>query len=104
MRPHEFRSCANVTDRAAPHKTALNIEGYSLAVWCDGLAEAEAKMRPHLLAVTVPILRNVAKTAPYFHDGSVPMLPEAVKVMARVQLGATLSDSDASNIVAFSRA
>ena len=49
----------------------------------------------------VASLRNVAKTPPYFHDGSVATLPEAVKVMARVQLGVTLSDADTRDIVAF---
>jgi cytochrome c peroxidase len=33
------------------------------------------------------MLRNVAKTAPYFHDGSVERLDSAVRVMAEVQLG-----------------
>jgi cytochrome c peroxidase len=54
-----------------------------------------------LYVFRVPSLRNVAKTAPYFHDGSVPTLPEAVKVMARVQLGVTLNDADINDIVAF---
>jgi cytochrome c peroxidase len=54
-----------------------------------------------LYVFRVPSLRNVAKTAPYFHDGSVATLPEAVKVMARVQLGVTLSDADVRDIVAF---
>jgi cytochrome c peroxidase len=49
----------------------------------------------------VPSLRNVAMTPPYFHDGSVASLPEAVKVMARVQLGAKLEDKDVSDIVSF---
>ena len=49
----------------------------------------------------VPSLRNVAMTAPYFHDGSVATLPEAVRVMARVQLGKTLSDGEVEAIVAF---
>jgi cytochrome c peroxidase len=40
-------------------------------------------------------------TPPYFHDGSVKTLPEAVRVMARVQLGKTLSDGDTEAIVAF---
>jgi len=40
-------------------------------------------------------------TAPYFHDGSVATLPEAVRVMARVQLGVTLGDAEMSDIVAF---
>jgi cytochrome c peroxidase len=49
----------------------------------------------------VPSLRNVAMTPPYFHDGSVATLPEAVHVMARVQLGKTLTDEDTKEIVAF---
>lgn len=49
----------------------------------------------------VPMLRNVAKTAPYFHDGSVERLDRAVQVMAAVQLGQTLDDATVSDIVAF---
>jgi cytochrome c peroxidase len=47
----------------------------------------------------VPTLRNVAKTAPYFHDGSAATLPEAVKMMGRYQLGLDLSDEEVSSIV-----
>lgn len=47
-------------------------------------------------------LRNVAVTPPYFHDGSVATLGEAVRVMAAVQLGREdLSDADVADIVAF---
>ena len=49
----------------------------------------------------VPMLRNVARTAPYFHDGSVQTLPQAVRVMAEVQLGRTLPAQDVNDIVAF---
>ena len=49
----------------------------------------------------VPSLRNVAKTAPYFHDGSIAQLPEAVRKMAFHQLGRTLSDEETRAIVAF---
>jgi cytochrome c peroxidase len=49
----------------------------------------------------VPTLRNVAMTPPYFHDGSVATLPEAVKVMGRIQLGAKLGDKDVADIVSF---
>ena len=49
----------------------------------------------------VPMLRNVAKTAPYFHDGSVDKLERAVKVMASTQLGRTLDDATAAEIAAF---
>ncbi len=49
----------------------------------------------------VPSLRNVARTAPYFHDGSAQTLEEAVAVMARYQLGRTLSRSDVELLVKF---
>ena len=45
--------------------------------------------------------RNVAMTAPYFHDGSAATLEQAVKIMAKVQLGKQLSDSETADIVAF---
>jgi len=40
-------------------------------------------------------------TPPYFHDGSVATLPEAVRIMARLQLGKRLGEKEISNIVAF---
>ena len=49
----------------------------------------------------VPMLRNVAKTAPYFHDGSVERLDQAVRVMASVQLGRTLDDAAVADVVSF---
>jgi cytochrome c peroxidase len=51
----------------------------------------------------VPSLRNVALTAPYFHDGSVASLEEAVESMARSQLGRSLTAQDIDLIVAFLR-
>jgi cytochrome c peroxidase len=51
----------------------------------------------------VPMLRNIAETGPYFHDGSVSKLFDAVKIMASVQLGRTLPDSETRLIVAFLR-
>jgi cytochrome c peroxidase len=49
----------------------------------------------------VPSLRNVAVTAPYFHDGSVASLTEAVDIMARSQLGRELPPEDIALIVEF---
>lgn len=49
----------------------------------------------------VPSLRNVALTSPYFHDGSAKTLDEAVRVMARYQLGRPLPDADAALLVKF---
>lgn len=46
-------------------------------------------------------LRNVARTAPYFHSGVVWDLHEVVRIMAKSQLNATLSDEDVDDIVAF---
>lgn len=46
----------------------------------------------------VASLRNVAKTGPYFHDGSIASLDSAVKLMARHQLGRELTDHDAHAI------
>jgi len=45
--------------------------------------------------------RNVARTAPYFHNGSVPALDEAVRVMAKTQLGRDLKPQEVGDIVAF---
>lgn len=49
----------------------------------------------------VPSLRNVAATAPYFHDGSAATLETAVEVMAKYQLGRELEASELGAIVAF---
>ncbi len=49
----------------------------------------------------VPTLLNIALTAPYFHNGSVQTLEEAVRVMAKTQLNKDLSDQDVADIVAF---
>jgi len=48
-----------------------------------------------------PSLRNITKTGPYFHDGSVKTVEEAVKLMGKHQLGKDLSDADVKKIVAF---
>lgn len=49
----------------------------------------------------VPGLRNVEMTAPYFHDGSSDTLADAVRVMARVQLGYDLDDDEVARLVDF---
>jgi cytochrome c peroxidase len=49
----------------------------------------------------VPTLRNIALTAPYFHNGQVQTLPEAVRVMAKTQLNKELTDKQVDDIVAF---
>ncbi len=49
----------------------------------------------------VPSLRNVAKTAPYFHDGQTQTLDEAIWIMGYYQLGVKLSEEDIELIEAF---
>ena len=49
----------------------------------------------------VPTLRNVTRTAPYLHDGSVATLEEAIMLMARHQAGRELGSMQAKAIVGF---
>jgi cytochrome c peroxidase len=49
----------------------------------------------------VPMLRNVEMTSPYFHDGSVAKLDDAVWVMGKIQLGRDLTKSQMEGIAAF---
>ena len=51
--------------------------------------------------VKTPTLRNITETAPYFHNGQIWSLNEAVKEMGSVQLGITISDEDSAKIVTF---
>lgn len=56
---------------------------------------------PDPVILRVPSLRNVATTAPYFHDGSAPTLDDAVRKMAFAQLNATLTDTQARALVTY---
>lgn len=49
----------------------------------------------------VPILRNIEKTAPYFHDGSIAHLYDAVWIMGKVQLAKDLAKAEVEGILAF---
>lgn len=49
----------------------------------------------------VPGLRNVARTYPYFHDGSVWSLEKAVEIMGQAQLGQKMKAKDVKSIVTF---
>lgn len=65
-----------------------------------GLAEVTKKEADkHLWKV--PTLRNIALTAPYFHNGSVKTLDKAVSLMAKLQLNKDLSEAEVADIVAF---
>lgn len=49
----------------------------------------------------VPSLRNITKTFPYFHDGSVADLREATRIMGKIQLNKELSEEDLDALMAF---
>ena len=70
-------------------------KGYDKGRFQDTKNEADAFM------FKVPQLRNVAMTPPYFHDGSAATLPQAVRIMAQLQLGKQLSDTQVADIVSF---
>jgi cytochrome c peroxidase len=65
----------------------------------QGIFHPLVARKPEL--VRVPSLRNVATTAPYFHDGSALTLEEAVRRMAFAQLNRTMPDHDIAAIAAF---
>jgi cytochrome c peroxidase len=64
-----------------------------------GIFHPLARAEPEILRV--PSLRNVATTAPYFHDGSAASLNEAVRKMATAQLDLALTDQEVDHIVVF---
>jgi len=75
------------------------VEKYDLMA-DPGRAKATGK-DAHKHMYRVPTLRNITLTAPYFHNGSVDKLAEAVQVMAKTQLNRELSDKQVEDIVAF---
>ena len=54
--------------------------------------------------VKTPTLRNITETAPYFHNGAIWKLTDAIKEMGRTQLGITISDKEAQKIETFLKA
>lgn len=65
-----------------------------------GLAEVTKKQEDKNVW-KVPTLRNIALTAPYFHNGTVKTLETAVQVMGKTQLNKDLTDAEIKDIVAF---
>jgi cytochrome c peroxidase len=63
--------------------------------------EALTKNAADRMMFKVPTLRNIHKTAPYFHDGSAKTLDQAVRMMGKHQLGLELSDNEVTAIVAW---
>lgn len=83
-----------------PVQNAAAFEAQYHLLQDKGLAEVTKKPEnEHFWKV--PTLRNIALTAPYLHNGSVPTLEQAVDLMAKLQLNKTLSKEDNTDIVAF---
>jgi len=57
--------------------------------------------RDDMLRFRVPILRNISKTAPYFHNGAVKELKEAVRIMSKYQVGREFTPEQIDDVVEF---
>tara|TARA_R110002073_G_scaffold328396_1_gene509611 strand:+ start:1089 stop:2081 length:993 start_codon:yes stop_codon:yes gene_type:complete len=75
----------------APYKTANKAEGRKGVTGQDS----------DLNVFKVPTLRNIELTYPYFHDGAVATLEEAVKTMGKLQLNRAFNEKETASIVAF---
>jgi cytochrome c peroxidase len=74
-----------------PYETESKIEGRKAVTGKDS----------DLHVFKVPTLRNIELTYPYFHDGSVWTLEEAVKIMGELQLDVKFNEKETASIVAF---
>ncbi len=79
------------------------VEPYDARVPSEGRSAVTGKDADRF-SFKVPTLRNVELTYPYFHDGAVDTLTEAVDIMGRLQLGKTYVDEENGQIVAFLKA
>jgi cytochrome c peroxidase len=61
------------------------------------------KDRQNMYEFRVPPLRNIALTAPYFHDGQTQTLEQAIVIMTKYQLGRPMPAEDVNAIAAFLR-
>ena len=76
------------------------VEPYHTTNPSKGRADVTGKSYDEMM-FKVPILLNVDRTAPYFHDGLINTLPEAVTVMGKVQLGKKLTEQQVADITAW---
>lgn len=76
------------------------VEPYKTTAAALGRADVTKKDADRMM-FKVPTLRNVELTYPYFHDGAVWTLKEAVDLMGRLQLGRKFTDKENAQIVAF---
>lgn len=100
--------CAGCHDGAGVGGGSFQKFGVVADYWtATGVAEPDkgrfdvTKQSEDLYVFKTPSLLNVAVTPPFFHDGSIQKLDDAVRIMAQVQLGVALSDAEVGDIVAF---
>ena len=74
---------------------------YTKSATIDEGRYAVTKNQADKYVFKVPVLRNVAMTPPYFHDGSVDRLEEAVRIMGKIQLLKDLSKEEVADITVF---
>lgn len=102
---HEFMHAGCVNCHNGPYVGGQSLQKLGVAkAWPAGGdigREAFTKAPTDHLVFKVPTLRNVARTGPYFHDGSVEKLDDAVRRMATYQLGVQLTGLQVSQIVAW---
>jgi len=67
--------------------------------WNGRFTETHKENDRHVFKV--PSLRNIALTAPYFHDGSAQTLEDAVNTMSKIQLATVMPEEEMHKIVAF---
>jgi cytochrome c peroxidase len=108
LRTFIANGCAGCHNGTLLGGTALQRFGVVKQYWSETGSEkvdvgrfAITKKEEDRYVFRVPMLRNIAKTAPYFHDGSIDPLDRAVRIMASVQLGRMLDDATVATIVAF---
>ena len=65
-----------------------------------GLAEVSGKTSDEYI-FKVPSLRNITKTGPYFHDGSVESLEKSIKIMAKLQSNKDITEDEVADIISF---
>ena len=62
---------------------------------------AQTKVERDRYRFKTPTLRNVALTYPYYHDGSVETLDQAISMMAKYQVGRSMPEKDVAKVKAF---
>jgi cytochrome c peroxidase len=92
-------SAASVFDGSAPYRAFPVHEVADLGSLSLASDSGRAPVGSSSGVWRIPSLRNVAVTSPYFHNGAVADLKDAVRIMARTQLGLSISDTPAVTVV-----